>query len=53
MHINGYVSGAEGQRLWLARRSATKPTWPGMLDHIVAGGQVRRAARFPRAGREG
>eukprot|EP00201_Polytomella_parva_P001118 CAMPEP_0175077950 /NCGR_PEP_ID=MMETSP0052_2-20121109/23758_1 /TAXON_ID=51329 ORGANISM="Polytomella parva, Strain SAG 63-3" /NCGR_SAMPLE_ID=MMETSP0052_2 /ASSEMBLY_ACC=CAM_ASM_000194 /LENGTH=344 /DNA_ID=CAMNT_0016347639 /DNA_START=281 /DNA_END=1315 /DNA_ORIENTATION=- len=25
--------------MWVARRSKTKPTWPGMLDHIVAGGQ--------------
>ena len=23
----------------MARRAATKPTWPGALDHIVAGGQ--------------
>lgn len=44
VHINGYVgdaAAAGGHRLWVARRSATKPTWPGMLDHIVAGGQVR------------
>jgi isopentenyldiphosphate isomerase len=26
-------------RLWMARRSATKPTYPNMVDHIVAGGQ--------------
>lgn len=45
VHINGYVVGAQGQRLWLARRSASKPTWPGMLDHIVAGGQVGWPAR--------
>ena len=25
--------------LWVATRSATKPTWPGRLDHLVAGGQ--------------
>ena len=25
--------------MWVARRSLDKPTWPGMLDHLVAGGQ--------------
>jgi len=25
--------------LWVARRSRSKPTWPGMLDHLAAGGQ--------------
>lgn len=41
IHINGYVEKANGEKLlWVARRSKSKPTWPGMLDHIVAGGQV-------------
>lgn len=41
IHINGYVETAAGTKmLWVARRSKSKPTWPGMLDHIVAGGQV-------------
>eukprot|EP00882_Tetradesmus_deserticola_P031513 GHRQ01035636.1.p1 GENE.GHRQ01035636.1~~GHRQ01035636.1.p1 ORF type:complete len:207 (+),score=94.81 GHRQ01035636.1:385-1005(+) len=40
VHVNGYVVGADGsKRLWVARRSASKQTWPGKLDHIVAGGQ--------------
>ncbi|KIY91613.1 Nudix hydrolase 20, partial [Monoraphidium neglectum] len=35
-----YVEDADGgKRLWVARRSSTKQTWPGKLDHIVAGGQ--------------
>ena len=43
VHVNGFVVG-EGEeagemRLWVATRSKTKQTWPGMLDHIVAGGQ--------------
>jgi hypothetical protein len=39
--VNGYVGGADGsKKLWVARRSASKQTWPGRLDHIVAGGQV-------------
>lgn len=40
VHVNGFVAGGDGrERLWVARRSWNKPTWPGMLDHIVAGGQ--------------
>jgi len=40
VHINGYVEGADGTlRMWVARRSASKPTWPGCLDQVVAGGQ--------------
>ena len=45
VHVNGYVRTPDGGiELWVARRSKTKPTWPGMLDHIVAGGQARAAA---------
>ena len=41
VHINGVVTDpATGvDRMWMARRSATKSKYPGMLDHIVAGGQ--------------
>ena len=39
VHINGYVETPDGLELWVARRSRTKATWPGKLDHIVAGGQ--------------
>ena len=43
VHINGYVCLDETRpstptHLWVARRSATKPTFPNMLDHLVAGG---------------
>ena len=34
VHVNGIV----GDRMWLARRSATKPIDPGMLDNLVGGG---------------
>jgi 8-oxo-dGTP pyrophosphatase MutT (NUDIX family) len=34
VHLNGIA----GERMWLARRSATKPIDPGMLDNLVAGG---------------
>jgi 8-oxo-dGTP pyrophosphatase MutT (NUDIX family) len=54
VHVNGWVRGGgdgggegghgEGDNpaslsLWVARRAADKPTWPGKLDHIAAGGQ--------------
>ncbi|HEX7936329.1 MAG TPA: DUF4743 domain-containing protein [Paraburkholderia sp.] len=48
VHLNGvveYAEGAEGgppyggpPQLWIARRSDTKATDPGMLDNVVAGG---------------
>ncbi|KAL3535779.1 hypothetical protein ACH5RR_004240 [Cinchona calisaya] len=38
VHMNGYVE-KDGQKyLWLGKRSEAKPTYPGMLDHLVAGG---------------
>lgn len=38
VHMNGYVE-REGQKLlWLGKRSQGKSTFPGMLDHLVAGG---------------
>ena len=44
IHINGLVEqdryDERGEvKMWMARRSATKSKYPGMLDHIVAGGQ--------------
>ncbi|CAB3753480.1 NUDIX hydrolase [Paraburkholderia solisilvae] len=39
VHLNGVVEYAHGApRLWIARRSDTKATDPGMLDNVVAGG---------------
>ena len=37
-HLNGYVVGADGLRMWIARRSAKKWNFPGKLDNLVAGG---------------
>ncbi|GAA5824043.1 hypothetical protein JCM3770_005135 [Rhodotorula araucariae] len=39
VHCTAYVE-EEGEplKLWVPRRSATKPTWPSMLDNTVAGG---------------
>jgi len=39
VHLNGYVNADDGLRLWVAKRSPSKPTWPGRLDHVVGGGQ--------------
>jgi 8-oxo-dGTP pyrophosphatase MutT (NUDIX family) len=44
VHLNGVVEYADGgaplgaPQLWIARRSHTKATDPGMLDNVVAGG---------------
>jgi 8-oxo-dGTP pyrophosphatase MutT (NUDIX family) len=39
-HLNGYVRAPGGAitHLWIARRAWTKPTDPGKLDNLVAGG---------------
>ena len=37
-HLNGYVQSANGLRVWIARRSATKSVDPGFLDTLVGGG---------------
>lgn len=38
--INGYKADADGlpTHMWIGRRSATKQTWPGLLDCLAAGG---------------
>ncbi|PLZ03396.1 DUF4743 domain-containing protein [Burkholderia sp. WAC0059] len=39
VHLNGVVEWAgRAPQLWIARRSETKATDPGMLDNVVAGG---------------
>ncbi|KAJ2713052.1 hypothetical protein H4R19_002442 [Coemansia spiralis] len=39
VHINGTTVLESGEtRMWVARRSLQKQTWPGYLDQIVAGG---------------
>ena len=39
VHVNGYVRKSGGIHMWIARRARDKPTYPGMLDNMVAGGQ--------------
>ncbi len=39
VHLNGVVKYADrAPHMWIARRSVTKATDPGMLDNVVAGG---------------
>ncbi|XP_047327468.1 nudix hydrolase 20, chloroplastic-like [Impatiens glandulifera] len=38
VHMNGYVEKDGEKYLWIGKRSEAKPTFPGMLDHLVAGG---------------
>ena len=39
VHINGFVREGDQLFMWIARRADDKPTYPGMLDNFVAGGQ--------------
>ena len=39
VHVNAYVREGGEIKLWVARRARDKPTFPGKLDHLVAGGQ--------------
>jgi isopentenyldiphosphate isomerase len=39
VHINGFTGDGANLKLWVAKRSKTKQTAPGKLDHLVAGGQ--------------
>ncbi|MDP6805500.1 MAG: DUF4743 domain-containing protein [Rhodospirillales bacterium] len=38
VHVNGIVAGTKA-KMWIARRSLTRPMAPGKLDQLVAGGQ--------------
>ena len=40
-HMTVYVHTEQGLKFWIPRRSATKSTYPGMLDQAVAGGVAR------------
>lgn len=39
VHLNGYVRDGDQIKLWVGKRSMSKPTGPGKLDQVVAGGQ--------------
>ncbi|WEW57709.1 Nudix hydrolase superfamily protein [Emydomyces testavorans] len=38
VHMTAYVKDEIGMRIWVAQRSKTKQTFPGMLDNTVGGG---------------
>lgn len=40
VHVNGYTIKDGKYYLWVAKRALNKPTWPGKLDHLVAGGHA-------------
>ena len=46
VHLNGYVRTKQGIELWVAKRAHNKPTFPGKLDNIVAGGQPAGLSLF-------
>ena len=37
-HLNGYLRTGAGIEMWVAKRSADRINFPGMLDNMVAGG---------------
>lgn len=39
VHMNGFVREGRALSMWVGRRALDKPTYPGMLDNMVAGGQ--------------
>jgi hypothetical protein len=39
VHLNGIVRDPSGVSMWIGRRAIDKPTAPGKLDQVVAGGQ--------------
>ena len=39
VHLNGYTRRDGALRMWVGRRARDKPTYPGRLDNMVAGGQ--------------
>lgn len=43
IHVNGYTVGGDGEvSMWLAHRSATKQTYPGLLDNVVRSAETRQ-----------
>lgn len=39
VHVNGFTRSDGRMRMWVGKRAMTKPTGPGKLDQMVAGGQ--------------
>lgn len=39
IHVHGYLRDGADILMWIGRRADDKPTYPGMLDQMIAGGQ--------------
>jgi len=52
IHLSAYVEDEGELKMWIARRSLTKQTYPGMLDNSVAGGMSTSETPFLCAARE-
>lgn len=39
VHVNGFVDGPDGLKLWIGHRAPDRPVCPGKLDNMIAGGQ--------------
>lgn len=52
VHLNIYVETDDGIKVWLARRSFTKDSFPGKLDNAVAGGVALGEAPLDAIARE-
>lgn len=39
VHLNGFVGAGKKLKMWIAKRALNKPSAPGKLDQMVAGGQ--------------
>lgn len=46
VHVNGFVGHGSDMQMWIGRRSLDKPTAPGKLDQIVAGGRSAHHSIF-------
>ena len=45
-HINGYIKKNDEYFIWIARRSKTKQTYPGMLDNFVMTAHSKARKQF-------
>ena len=46
VHLTGYVRNGDALSVWVPRRTADRPTYPGQLDNTVAGGQPAALSVF-------
>ncbi|RDI55567.1 NUDIX hydrolase [Nocardia mexicana] len=51
-HVNGYVRTGADLLMWIGRRSPDKPTFPGRLDQLAAGGVAASVTPATTARRE-